>query len=100
MPPGKTFKGLSYGDWVAIWSNWLISRDVDSYDGEDMLFLKRVCRLQSVSEAQGAMRYQDPDSVLDRTGIKNLDMLKGYFSICPSSSIDKVNWRYSRRVSD
>jgi hypothetical protein len=86
MPPGKTFKGLSYGDWVAIWSNWLISRDVDSYDGEDMLFLRGYVGYKAVSDDEGAMRYQDPDSVLNRTGDKKLNILKGTSVFVPATA--------------
>ena len=85
VPPGKTFKGLSYGDWVAIWSNWLISRDVDSYNGGDMLFLRGYIGYKAVSE-DGAMRYQDPDSVLDRTGDKKLNILKGTSVFVPATA--------------
>jgi hypothetical protein len=85
MPPGKTFKGLSYGDWVAIWSKWLISRDVESYDGEDMLFLRGYVGFKAVSDAEGAMRYQDPESFLDRTGDKKLKILKGTSVLVPTA---------------
>lgn len=77
LPPNQTFKGLSYGDWVAIWSNWFLSRDVDSYDGEDILFLRLPADFKTVSDAEGAMRYQDPESFLDRTGNKKMRILQG-----------------------
>lgn len=77
MPPGQTFKGLSYGNWVAIWTTWFHSRDVDSYDGEDMLFLRGYVGNKAVSDDKGAMRYQDPEIFLDRTGDKKLKILKG-----------------------
>jgi hypothetical protein len=85
MPPGKTFKGLSYGDWVAIWSNWFLSRDVENYDGEDMLFLRGYVGFKAVSDAEGAMRYQDPESLLDRTGDKKLKVLKGTSVFVPTA---------------
>lgn len=77
MPPAETFKGLSYGDWVAIWSNWFLSRDVDSYQREDVVFLRGHVDYKPVNDSEGAMRYQDPKSFLDRTGDKKLKILKG-----------------------
>jgi len=40
LPYWQTFKGLSYGEWAAIWTNWFLSKDVDSYNGQDILFLR------------------------------------------------------------
>jgi hypothetical protein len=85
MSPGKTFKGLSYGDWVAIWSNWFLSRDVESYDGDDMLFLRGYVGFKAVSDAEGAMRYQDPEIFLDRTGDKKLRLLRGTSLLVPTA---------------
>jgi hypothetical protein len=85
MSPGKTFKGLSYGDWVAIWSNWFLSRDVETYDGEDMLFLRGYVGFKAVSDAECAMRYQDPEIFLDRTGDKKLRLLKGTSLLVPTA---------------
>jgi hypothetical protein len=99
MPPGKTFKGLSYGDWVAIWSNWLISRDVESYDGEDMLFLRGYVGYKAVSDAEGAMRYQDPESFLDRTGDKKLKILKGTSVFVPTAvSVNAVGCDFEGKL--
>src|SRR4030095_11279330 len=77
LPPTQSFKGLSYGDWVAIWSNWFLSRDPDYYDGEDMLFLRVNVDMKAVSDADGAMRYQDPEAFLDMTGDKKKRILHG-----------------------
>jgi hypothetical protein len=85
MSPEKTFKGLSYGDWVAIWSNWFVSRDVDSYEGEDIVFLRGYVGFNAVSSEEGAMRYQDPEFFLDRTGDKKLRLLKGTSLLVPTA---------------
>lgn len=77
MPPWITYKGLSYGDWVVIWSNWFLSRDVDDYEGEEMLFLRGYVGYKPVDDSEGAIRYQDPESYLDRTGDKRIKILKG-----------------------
>ena len=77
LPPSQTFKGLSYGDWAAIWSNWFSSRGLDRYDGEDILFLRVHADFKVVSDAEGAMRYKDPESFLDMTGHKKKRILHG-----------------------
>ena len=95
MPPEKTFKGLSYGDWLAIWSNWLISRDVESYDGGDMLFLRGYVGYEAVSDAADAMRYQDPEIFLDRTGDKKLNILNGTAVFVPTAvSVNAIGCDY------
>ena len=95
MPPGNTFKGLSYGDWVAIWSNWFTSRQVDSYEGEDMLFLRTYVGNKAVSNAEGAMRYQDPERFLDRTGDKKLKILKGTSVFVPTATeVNAIGWEF------
>src|SRR5215467_1478995 len=40
IPYWKNFRGLSYGDWLAVWNNYLLSEDPDKYDGGPMLFLR------------------------------------------------------------
>jgi hypothetical protein len=77
LPYWQTFKGLSYGEWVAIWTNWFLSKDVDSYNGQDILFLRGHVNYTPVSDVKGAIRYQNPDSFLDMTGQKRLKILEG-----------------------
>jgi hypothetical protein len=81
----ETFNGLSYGEWAAIWTNWFISKDVDSYNGEDILFLRGNVDYKPVSEVEGAIRYQDPDSYLDMTGKKEQKILEGTSILIPIS---------------
>lgn len=38
VPPHQNFRGLSYGEWAALWWNWLLSDDLE-YRG-DMFFLR------------------------------------------------------------
>lgn len=85
VPPGETFRGLSYADWVAIWSNWFSSRDVDAYDGENMVFLRGYANFRAVSDVKGAMRYQDPEGFFDRRGDKKLNILKGTSVFVPTA---------------
>jgi len=85
LPKSETFKGLSYGEWTAIWTNWFLSRDVDIYDGQDILFLRGDVNYKPVSEVEGAIRYQDPDSFLDMTGQKGQKILEGTSILIPIS---------------
>jgi hypothetical protein len=81
----ETFNGLSYGDWAAIWTNWLLSKDVDSYNGQYILFLRGDVNYRPVRGAEGAVRYQDPDSFLDMTGRKAQKILEGTSILIPVS---------------
>src|SRR5216110_361561 len=41
VSPEQNFKGMSYGDWAAAWSNWLFSEDTDRNEAKgSMLFLR------------------------------------------------------------
>jgi hypothetical protein len=81
----ETYNGLSYGEWAAIWTNWFFSKEVDSYNGQGMLFLRGDVNYRPVSEVEGAIRYQDPDSFLDMTGQKGLKILEGTCILIPVS---------------
>jgi hypothetical protein len=81
----ETFNGLSYGEWAAIWANWFFSKDVDSYKGQELLFLRGDVNYRPVSEAEGAIRYQDADSFLDMTGQKGHKILEGTSILIPVS---------------
>lgn len=65
--PSESFRGMSYGDWVASWNQWLVSEN-PSYSGEDILFLRGNVNYRSVggNEDDGP-RYLDPKAVYDRT---------------------------------
>jgi hypothetical protein len=66
-------------------NNWLFSRDVDIYDGQDILFLRGHVNFKPVSEVEGAIRYQDPQSFLDMTGQKEQKILEGTSILIPIS---------------
>jgi hypothetical protein len=40
VKPNELFRGLSYGDFVVNWTNWLMGDRPDYYDGGDILFLR------------------------------------------------------------
>jgi hypothetical protein len=83
LKPWETFKGMSYGDWSAVWTNWLLSNEVDSYKGEDVLFLRGNIDYNPTSSNPGALRYQDSDSFLDKTGDKGYKVIGGTSVLIP-----------------
>jgi hypothetical protein len=40
VKPNETFRGLSYGEIIVAWTNWLMGDRPDYYDGGDILFLR------------------------------------------------------------
>ena len=66
-------------------NNWFFSRDVDIYDGQDILFLRGHVNFKPVSEVEAAIRYQDPESFLDMTGQKEPKILEGTSILIPIS---------------
>jgi hypothetical protein len=40
LKPGENYKGLSYGNLIATWTNWLFSSGVDYSETTDILFLR------------------------------------------------------------
>lgn len=70
VDPKDNFRGMSYGDWAAIWANWLMSEDPDDYDGGDMLFLRGNVDYGPVGGEDGGPRFIDPNGIYDRTGEK------------------------------
>ena len=69
VPPNENFKGMSYGDWISVWANWLWSAD-PNYDGGDMLFLRGNINYGPVGGIAGAPRFIDRKDFYDRTGDK------------------------------
>ena len=83
LKPWETFKGMSYGDWSAVWTNWLLSNEVDTYKGEDILFLRGNIDYKPTSSSPGALRHQDPASLLDKTGDKAYKVIEGTAILIP-----------------
>ncbi|MDP9287094.1 MAG: hypothetical protein M3P08_02720 [Thermoproteota archaeon] len=70
LPPGQNFRGLSYGDWAGIWWNWLLSKDPDSYNGHEMLFLRGNVSYGPLGGVKGAPRDLGGLKYYDRTDDK------------------------------
>ena len=65
--PSENFRGISYGEWAAIWYQWLVSDD-PSYYGENVLFLRGNVNYSPIGGNEGGPRYLDPKAVYYRTG--------------------------------
>ena len=64
--PSENFRGMSYGDWIAAWHQWLVSDD-PIYNGEDILFLRSNVNYRPIGDKEGGPQYLDPKAVYDRT---------------------------------
>src|SRR5438093_5244044 len=81
--PWETFKGMSYGDWSAVWTNWLLSEEVDTYCGQDILFLRGNIDYRPIGGIIGGVIHQASDSFLNRTGDKGFKVLDGTSVLIP-----------------
>jgi hypothetical protein len=77
VTPTENFRGMSYGDWSVIWSNWLVSEEPDNYAGDDVLFLRGNVDYKPLRGATGAPRHSDPESFYDRTGKNGEKIFEG-----------------------
>ena len=68
VPVNENFRGLSYGEWISIWGNWLMSEDPDNATRKDILFLRGNLDYKPVASNNEFPRFSDPSSVLIRTG--------------------------------
>jgi hypothetical protein len=64
--PTENFRGMSYGDWIAAWHQWLLS-DNPGYNGENILFLRGNVDYRPFGGKEDGPRYLDPKAVYDRT---------------------------------
>ena len=64
--PYENFRGMSYGEWASIWSQWLVSDD-PTYNGEDILFLRGNVNYMPVGDTKGAPQYLDPNAIYERS---------------------------------
>jgi hypothetical protein len=99
LPTWQTFKGLSYGEWAAIWTNWFLSKDVDSYKGQDILFLRGYVNYRPVSDVKFSIRYQNPNTFLDMTGQRQQKILEGTSIFIPITvSYNAIGCRFEGEV--
>jgi hypothetical protein len=57
--PWENFRGMSYGDWIAAWYQWLLSERPE-YNGEDILFLRGNVNYRPVGGNEGGPQHIDP----------------------------------------
>jgi hypothetical protein len=77
VPPVENFRGMSYGDWAALWSKWLLSDEPDNYAGGDMLFLRGNVDYKPLGIPTGGPRHSDPRGFYNRTGKKGEEIFEG-----------------------
>lgn len=66
VPVNENFRGLSYGQWAAIWDNWLMSADPDNAVRKDIAFLRGNLDYAPVTDDEFP-RFADPSSALIKT---------------------------------
>ena len=66
VPVHENFRGLPYGEWAAIWNNWLMSADPDNTTRKDFLFLRGNLDYRAVGTSEDVPRYLDPRSAFAR----------------------------------
>lgn len=74
VPVNENFRGLSYGEWVSIWDNWLMSEDPDNAIRKDILFLRGNLDYMSVAPANDFPRFSDSSAALIKTN-QNSEMI-------------------------
>ncbi|HEY6886026.1 MAG TPA: hypothetical protein VI278_18495, partial [Nitrososphaeraceae archaeon] len=72
VPPCNNFRGLSYGHWLALWNNLLLSENPDKYDGHLMLFLRGNLDYKPAMQNIPYPRFIDPNGIYDRTNEKGI----------------------------
>ena len=77
VPPSENFRGMSYGNWAALWSRWLLSEEPDNYAGGDVLFLRGNVDYKPLRGATGGPRHSDPKGIYNRTGSKGEKIFEG-----------------------
>lgn len=99
VPPHQNFRGLSFGEWVTIWNNWLLSEDPDIFDGGDILFLRGNINYKPLGQLEGAPRHIDPSSVYNRTGKNGETIFEGTSIFFPViDSMMKIGEFYDGKI--
>ena len=70
VPVNENFRGMSYGDWAAVWTRWLFSEDPSAYYGDQIIFLRGNVNYEPAGGVVGAPRHFDASCIYDRTGHK------------------------------
>lgn len=81
--PTENFRGMSYGDWIAAWHQWLLS-DNPNYNGENILFLRGNVDYRPFGSKEDGPRYLDAKAVYDRTKEKGETICEGTAILVPA----------------
>jgi hypothetical protein len=83
VQPDENFGGMSYGQWAAEWNKWLFSKDPDTYNGGNVLFLRGNVDYRPISTKKNSPRYADRNAIYDRTGSKGESIIEGIAIFVP-----------------
>ena len=76
MQPWENFRGLSYGNWLVLWNNWLMSEDPDHYRRGAVLFLRGNLDYRPPTENIDYPRFIDQNSFHNRTAKKTIKIFE------------------------
>ena len=85
--PYENFRGISYGEWASVWSQWLVSDDL-TYNGEDVLFLRGNVNYMPIGGKKGGPQYLDPNSIYERSGKAGETIFEGTAILIPILTSD------------
>jgi len=92
----EIFYGLSYGEWVMSWSNWLLSENPDYQEGADVLFLRG--NIDYKSDQYGA-RFKEPGKFFNKMRDNGEVIFKDTAVFIPIvTAMYSKNERYEGRV--
>src|SRR5690348_17311182 len=88
VSPNENYKGMSYGQWAAIWANWLMCKDPDYYNGDDILFLRGNVNYGPVGNIEGSPRFIDPKGVYKRLGKEGVTIFEQTAILIPIVTVE------------
>lgn len=104
ITPDSIFRGMSYGDWLVTYMNWVVGPAPDSFSNDNILYLRGSARGQSYRESSSkptgsGMSLLDPNIILDKTGLYGYTITKDTaVMFSPLFSFFSVNYRYGKKV--
>lgn len=72
VPVKENYLGMAYGEWAAVWDNWLMSEDPDRNVRNDIIYLRGNLDYKPVALGDRFPRYMAPRSELTFVGRKRL----------------------------
>jgi hypothetical protein len=85
--PSENFRGMSYGEWASVWSQWLVTDD-PTYNGEDVLFLRGNVNYRPIGDKKDGPQYLDPNAIYKRSGNKGETIFENTSILIPILTSD------------